>query len=157
MILIAALTRERVIGKANAMPWHIPEEAAHFYRTTVGNTLLMGRKTFESIGGGRPLPRRRTVVVSRSLPPTAGIDVCRTFEQAVEKARSYGKPVFVAGGAEIYRQAFPLADALHLSYIKKEYEGDTTFPEFDLREWEAVREEDHPEFTFVVYRRHAVD
>lgn len=151
IILIAALTRHRVIGKGNRMPWHISEEFKHFRKLTTGHTLIWGRKTFESVGR---LPKRNIVVVSRSLPAdTEGVDVSRTLEEAIEKARSYGKDIFIAGGAEIYRQALPLADRLYLSYIKKDCEGDVYFPEFDLREWEVVREEDHPEFVFVEYRR----
>ncbi|MSS71639.1 MAG: dihydrofolate reductase [Candidatus Latescibacteria bacterium] len=151
VILIAAMTRDRVIGKDNRMPWHIPEEFKHFRRLTTGHTLVMGRKTFESVGR---LPKRNTIVVSRSLPvETKGVDVCRTLDEAIEKARSYGKDILIAGGAEIYRQALPLADKLDLSYVKKDYDGDTYFPEFDEREWEVVREEDHPDFVFVEYRR----
>jgi len=151
VILIAALTRDRVIGKDNRMPWRIPEEFRHFRRLTTGHTLVMGRKTFESVGR---LPERNIVVVSRSLPEkTEGVAVCRTLEEAIEKARSCGKDIFVAGGAEVYRQALPLADRLCLSYIKKDYDGDAYFPKFDEGEWAVVREEDHSEFTFVEYRR----
>ena len=151
MILIAALTRDRVIGKDGRMPWPTSVEAWHFRKLTLGHTLVMGRKTFASTGR---LKKRKTLIVSRSLPAdTKGVDVCRTLEEALEKARSYGKDIFIAGGAEIYRQALPLADRLDLSYIKKDYEGDTFFPEFDPKEWEITREEDHPDFTFVVYRR----
>jgi len=151
IILIAALTRARVIGKDNRMPWRISEELKHFRRLTTGHPLIWGRKTFESTGR---LPKRRIVVVSRSLPPeTEGVDVCRTLDEAVEKARSYGKEIFIAGGAEIYRQALPLADRLYLSYVKKDYDGDAYFPEFDESEWEIIKQEDHPDFTFVAYRR----
>jgi dihydrofolate reductase len=151
IILIAALTRARVIGKGNRMPWHISEEFKHFRRLTTGHTLIWGRKTFESAGR---LPKRHIIVVSRSLAgDTEGVDVCRTLDEAIQKARSYGKDIFVAGGAEVYRQALPLADRLYLSYVKRDYDGDAYFPEFDPREWEVVREEDHPEFVFVEYRR----
>ena len=153
MIIIAALTRDRVIGRNNAMPWRIRAESAHFYRTTVGHTLIFGRKTFESIGGGTPLPKRKTVVVSRSLPETEGIDVCRTLDGAIEKARSYKRKIFVGGGGEIYRQTLPLADKLYLSYVKKNYPGDDYFPEFNENEWEVTKKEDHSEFTFVAYKR----
>ncbi|OGG45644.1 MAG: hypothetical protein A3F84_28900 [Candidatus Handelsmanbacteria bacterium RIFCSPLOWO2_12_FULL_64_10] len=151
VILIAALTRDRVIGKDNRMPWHISEESKHFRRLTTGHTLIWGRKTFESAGR---LPKRNIVVVSRTLAgDTEGVDVCRTLEEAIEKARAYGKDIFIAGGAETYRQALPLADRLYLSYVKKDYDGDAYFPEFDESEWEVAREEDHSEFVFVEYRR----
>lgn len=151
VILIAAMTRDRVIGKGNRMPWRIPEEFKHFRKLTTGHTLIWGRKTFESAGR---LPKRNIVIVSRSLPAeTEGVDICRTLDEAIQKARSYGKDIFIAGGAEIYRQALPLADKLYLSYVKKDYDGDAYFPEFDESEWEIIKQEDHPDFTFVAYRR----
>ncbi len=152
MIIIAALTENRVIGNNNAMPWHVSEESRQFQRLTTGNTLIMGRKTFESLDS-RPLPKRKNIVVSRTLPDTEGIDVCKTLEHAVEKARSYDKKIFIMGGSDIYRQALPLADKMYLSYIKKDYAGDAYFPEFDESEWETTKEEDHPEFVFVIYKR----
>ena len=153
MILIAAMTKDRIIGKNNAMPWHIKAESARFFQTTAGQTLVMGRKTFESIGGGTPLPRRKTIVVSRSMAPREDIDVCRSLEEAIEKARTYGKKTFIAGGSEIYRQALPLANALYLSYIKEDYDGDSYFPDFNESDWDIIKTEDHPEFTFVAYKR----
>ena len=153
MILIAAMTKDRIIGKNNAMPWHIRAESAHFFRTTVGQTLVMGRKTFESIGGGTPLPRRKTIVVSRSMAPREDIDICRSLEEALEKARVYGGKTFIAGGTEIYRQTLPLANALYLSYIKEDYDGDSYFPDFNESDWDITKTEDHPEFTFVAYKR----
>ena len=152
MIIIAAMTGDRVIGSKNALPWHVSEESRQFRRLTTGSTLIWGRKTFESLGG-RTLPRRTHIVVSRTLPETDGIDVCKTLEQAIEKARSYGKKIFIAGGGDIYRQTIPLADWMYLSYIKKDYSGDAYFPEFDESEWEITEREDHPEFVFVAYKR----
>jgi dihydrofolate reductase len=150
--IISALTREGVIGKDNAMPWHISEDSKLFKKLTLGGTLIMGRKTFESIGS-QPLPRRKHIIVSRSMPETEGIEICRTLEDAVNKAGAYEKDVFCIGGSEIYRQMLPIANRLFLSYVKEEYPGDTYFPEFDLGEWQVVREEDHEEFTFVEYER----
>lgn len=155
MILIAALTRSRVIGRQGAMPWHLSEELAHFKQLTTGHTLIMGRKTFESLGS-RPLPRRNTLVVSRTLPDSTNVDVCRSLTEALDRAQIYSTKVFVAGGAEIYRQALPLADALYLSWIKEDHDGDTHFPEFDLDQWDTVEEFDFPAFTFIVYTRRSV-
>lgn len=152
MTVIAAMADNRVIGKDNAMPWHVSEDLLHFKRITTGGVLIMGRKTFESIGC-RPLPNRPHVIVSRSFPETADVDVCRTFEAALEKARSYGKPVFSAGGAEIYRQSIPLANRMYLSRIKGDYDGDTYFPEFDESEWRLVKEKERAGFTLFVYER----
>ena len=152
MTIIAALTKDRVIGRDNAIPWHISGDLKLFKRVTMGHTLVMGRKTFESIGG-RPLPGRKNIVVSRTLPETGGIDVCRTFEGALDLAESFGGETFIAGGAALYRQALPLADVLMLSHIKRNYAGDIHFPEFDGGEWDVESEEDHPEFVFVIYKR----
>lgn len=152
MTVIAAMADNRVIGKDNAMPWHVSEELRQFKRITTGGVLIMGRKTFESIGC-RPLPNRPHVIVSRSFPETAGVDVCRTFEAALKKARSYGKPVFSAGGAEIYRQSIPLASRMFLSRIRGDYAGDTCFPEFDESEWRLAKEEERAGFTLCVYER----
>jgi dihydrofolate reductase len=152
MTVIAAMAENGVIGNGNTMPWHVSEELLQFKKITGGGVLILGRKTFESIGC-RPLPKRPHVVVSRSFPETEGVDVCRTFEEALEKARSYGKPVFSAGGAEIYRQSIPLANRMYLSRIKGDYDGDTFFPEFDEGDWRIARKENHPEFTLFVYER----
>ena len=137
------------------MPWHLSEELAHFKQLTTGHTLIMGRKTFESLGS-RPLPRRNTLVVSRTLPDSTNVDVCRSLTEALDRAQIYSTKVFVAGGAEIYRQALPLADALYLSWIKEDHDGDTHFPEFDLDQWDTVEEFDFPAFTFIVYTRRSV-
>ncbi len=152
MTVIAAMADNRVIGKENAMPWHVSEDLRHFRKITTGGVLIMGRKTFESIGC-RPLPGRSHVIVSRTFPETPGVDVCRTFEEALEKAGSYGKPVFSAGGAEIYRQSISVANRMVFSLIKGDYDGDTLFPEFDESEWRLTKKEEHVEFTLLVYER----
>jgi len=151
MILIAAVGRNGVIGRGNAIPWHLPEELRHFRETTLGHTLVMGRKTYESIG--RPLPGRRTVVVSRTLAHVEGAEVCPSLELALERAASHGRTVFVAGGASIYRQALPQADALYLSTVNTACEGDAYFPALDEDAWEVTRRERHETFTFTVYER----
>ena len=152
MTIIAAMTADRVVGKNNRMPWHISEEFKHFRKTTMGHALVMGRKTFESVGG-KPLPKRYNIVVSRSMPKTDGVDVCRTFDEAVEKAKSYGVETFIGGGVEIYKQALPIADRMILSYVAGHYDGDAYFPLFDESGWLVVKEEIHPEFRVVYYVR----
>ncbi len=156
--IIAGMTKNRVIGKNNQLPWHIPEDLQNFKKITNGKTVLMGRKTYESLPAKfRPLPNRKNIVISRTMLPEAGLDVCKSMEEAVERANAAKEEFFVIGGASIYQQALPFADKLYISYIKskegKEYEGDTYFPEFDLNDWEEELREDHDEFEFVVYRR----
>ena len=149
--IIVAMTGQRVIGQAGGIPWRIPEELRLFRDVTMGHTVLMGRRTFESIGG--PLQGRQNIVVSRQLPDKPGIDVCRDLDSALKLADHYGKQLFFIGGVEIYRSALPLTDVMHVSWIKKEYAGDTYFPPFSTDEWRAISEKDYESFCYVVYRR----
>lgn len=151
VIIIAAVAKNGVIGKNNKLPWDIPEELQHFRSITAGSTVLMGRKTFESVG--RPLPNRKNIIITRSALSIPGVTVCASVEEGLEKAKAYNKDVFIIGGANIYEQTIPLADKLYISHIKKEYEGDTYFPEFDRAEWEVEKKKEYSEFTFVVYGR----
>ena len=151
--IIAALTPKRVLGKDNKLIWHLREDLKNFKRLTSGNTIIMGRKTFDSIG--KPLPNRHNIVISASLPPTAGLDVCRTLSEAMQKANQYDKETFIIGGASIYEQALPLADKMYLSHLKQEYDGDVFFPEFNPAAWHVEEQQEFPEFTFKTYRRKA--
>lgn len=128
LIVIAAMAANRVIGLHNTIPWHIPEEMAHFKATTMGHTLIMGRKTYQSIGG--PLPGRRIIVVSRDprFRPHPACTVAPSLAEALAGCREAAK-VFVAGGEELYRAAL-LADTLLLTRIGKDYAGDAFFPDF---------------------------
>lgn len=153
--IIAALTKNHVIGKNNQLLAHISEDLQNFKRLTLGNTVIMGRKTFESIG--QPLPNRKNIVISHSILSLPGVDVCHSLNDALEKARSAdlakSSEIFIIGGASIYQQALPLADKLYLSHLKKDYEGDAYFPELNLLEWEIEEQKEFKEFTFIVYRR----
>jgi len=151
LILISAMTRDRVIGNDNALPWHIPDEYASFLRRVRGHPIVMGRTSYGIFGPD--LKESRLVVVSRTLHSLPGADVCPDTARAVRLAGTYGERVFSAGGGSIYRQTLPLADALYLSIIKKDYAGDTYFPDFDEREWTIGSIEDHPEFEFRIYTR----
>lgn len=151
MAIIAALTKEGVIGKAGKLPWHISDDLKNFRKLTSGNAVVMGRKTFESIG--KPLPNRHNIVVSSSLSGVSGIDVCSSLEDALEKAKSYGRDIFIIGGANLYQAAVPLVDKLYLSHVKKSYEGDTYFPKIDYSQWSVESRQDFPEFELVVYKR----
>lgn len=153
IILIAAMTKRRVIGKNNTLPWNIPEELQHFRTQTLDSTVIMGRKTYDSIG--RLMPKRNNIIVSRSPLTIPGADVCSSLPEAIKKAKTYNKTIFIIGGAQIFKEALDnkLADKMYISYIKHDYDGDTYFPEFDETEWAIEKKEDHKEFEFVVYER----
>ena len=115
--LIVAMDKNRLIGLNGNLPWKIPEDLRHFKQTTLGHTVVMGRKTFESIG--RPLPHRENIVISRTLPPTEGVTVVRSFSEALEKATN---DVFIIGGADIYAMAMAVVDELVVTHIEEETE-----------------------------------
>ncbi|ODS77205.1 MAG: diacylglycerol kinase [Cytophagaceae bacterium SCN 52-12] len=139
--LIVAANTDGVIGGNNGLLWHLPEDLKRFKRLTMGKPILMGRKTFESIG--KPLPGRTSFVITRNHKFHAeGIVTCASLEDAVEKARGTGaEEAFVIGGGEIYVQTLPLADRIYLTRVYGQTEGDTYFhiPEED--QWETVRRE----------------
>ncbi|MGY4765575.1 dihydrofolate reductase [Kribbella sp. CWNU-51] len=148
IILIAAVGRNGVIGRDNDLPWRIREDLQHFKALTLGHTLVMGRKTYDSIG--RPLPGRRTVVVTRQLAWFAdGVDVVHNLEEAL----THDGDLYVAGGGEIYRQALPYADRLELTEVDQSPTGDVTFPSLDHAGWIETARDPHEGFTFVSYRR----
>jgi dihydrofolate reductase len=138
--LVVAMARNRVIGASGRMPWHLPADLRRFKEITLGRPIIMGRKTFESIG--RPLPGRTNIVVSRRLdwsPP--GLVVTRSLDEALEAARRDPGEVFVIGGGELFVQALPNAGRLYVTQIEADVEGDTRFPEIDPSVWRVVREE----------------
>jgi dihydrofolate reductase len=151
LILISAMTRERVIGSRDGLPWSIPEEYEHFLGLVRGHPVVLGRKSYEIFGPD--LADSPLLVVSSSVKELSGAQVCPDVSQALELAGTLGDRVFSAGGATIYRQTLPLADAMYLSFVKGRYEGDAFFPEFDESEWRVTRRDDHPEFEFRVYER----
>ncbi|HDN9005693.1 type 3 dihydrofolate reductase [Aeromonas sp. 602658] len=142
--MIAAMAHDRVIGKDNQMPWHLPADLAHFKRVTLGKPVLMGRKTFESIG--RPLPGRRNLVISRNPDYQAeGIEVVGSVEAALALlAGSSVEELMVIGGGHLYAEMLPSADCLYLTRIDLAVEGDTRFPAFDDGQWQRVECESHP-------------
>ncbi len=154
--LIAAMDRRRLIGRDNALPWRLPEDLRHFKATTLGKPVIMGRKTWESLG--RPLPGRRNIVVSRNAAYVAdGGETAPSLTAALAQAGDV-EEAFVIGGAELYRQALPLAQRLYLTEIDAEFTGDAWFPDFSADEWrEAGREAqvstDGLAFAFVRYER----
>lgn len=153
LTLIAALGRNRVIGARGAMPWHLPEDLKHFKATTLGHPMIMGRKTFESIG--RPLPGRRTIVVTRDAAWThAGVETAHSFTQALDLAGPADE-VFIVGGGEIYAQAMPFAHRMILTRVEAEPDGDTLFPEWDPSQWAVVECDQREGYAFVTYERRA--
>ncbi|MEW6120265.1 MAG: dihydrofolate reductase [Pseudomonadota bacterium] len=156
--VIAALAKNRVIGIENRLPWRLPEDLAHFKALTLGHPILMGRKTFESLG--RPLPGRTNIVITRNRDyRKEGCVVADSIPAAVALCRDASE-VFFIGGAELYAQVIPLADRLYLTEVDIEAEGDAWFPEYDraaFREIERTtcrgEKADTVRFDFVVYER----
>lgn len=154
--LMVAHDPNRVIGKDNQLPWHIPEDLAYFKKHTVGKGMVMGRNTYESIG--RPLPKRRNIVVTRNPDyQIDGADVVHDVEQAVKLAEEIHEEVMVIGGEQIFRTVLPIADRLYITLIKKPFEGDTFFPEYG-DEWKLVSESEEYSssgipFSYLVYER----
>jgi dihydrofolate reductase len=147
--LIAAVARNGVIGADGGIPWHLPEDFAHFKATTLGHTLVMGRATYESIG--RPLPGRTTIVVTRDPTWAAdGVLVAHSVQEALALADG---DVFVAGGASVYETALPYADAQLISEVDLEPEGDTFYPPVDTAEWTEVAREPREGFVIVRWER----
>jgi dihydrofolate reductase len=136
IVLVVARARNGVIGRDNALPWHLPEDLQHFKATTMGGTLLMGRRTFESIG--RPLPGRRTLVLTRDPSWShAGCERAGSLDEAL--ALSADRPeVFVVGGAEVYAQALPRADRIVVTEVEVEVDGDAFFPPLDPADWRCT-------------------
>lgn len=130
LILLVACTENRVIGRENQMPWHLPRDLAYFRENTVGYPIVMGRKTFESIG--RPLPKRKNIVLSQSAleGESDGVVWCTNPEQAISEAKRFGERVFVVGGAQIYRTFWDVADELWITHIHTTLDGDAFFPDW---------------------------
>lgn len=125
---IAAMSLNRVIGRGNKIPWHLPEDFKWFKQTTMGGTLIMGRKTFESIG--RPLPGRTTVVLSHSAKEIPGVHIARSWDEIDSK--TWPGHTFIVGGSEIYRQAMPKCKEIYLTVVQQTIpDGDAFFPEFE--------------------------
>lgn len=133
--IIAAYAHGRVIGYQNSLPWHLPEDLQHFKATTLGHSVIMGRKTWESLG--RPLPGRENVVITRNTEyQTMGAHTAPSLAAALN--RSFNKAPFIIGGAEIYQQALALASHLYLTEIDLDVKGDAWFPEWSPEDWKET-------------------
>jgi dihydrofolate reductase len=155
--LIVAMAHNRVIGRDGRLPWRLPTDQQRFKALTMGHHIIMGRKTWESIG--RSLPGRVSVVVTRNKAyGAAGATVVNSLAEALRVARADSE-AFVIGGGELYREALPLAGRIYLTELKDEYLGDAFFPSLAEREWRAVQREQHPSrgaepaWEFIVYER----
>jgi dihydrofolate reductase len=149
--LIVAMAKNRVIGADNRIPWHVPGEQKLFKQVTMGHHIVMGRKTYDSIG--RLLPGRTTVVVTRQQDFVApGAIVAHSLHDAINAA-ARDDEIFVIGGAELFREALPVADRIHLSIVDQEPQGDVYMPPFDQAQWREVSAEEHPGFRYVVLER----
>jgi dihydrofolate reductase len=160
LTIIVAVSENGIIGRAGDLPWHISADLKRFKRITMGHCLLMGRKTFDSVG--RPLPGRRTVILTHDRDLSIeGAHVVHGFEEAVSACEAAQEDeVFVVGGAEIYRLALPKVEKVHLTRVHCVVQGDASFPELSKREWQLEWEEAHeaeseggPAFTFQLWQR----
>ncbi len=138
--LLLAASENGVIGKDNQLPWHLPNDLKYFKNLTWGLPILMGRKTFLSIG--KPLPGRKSIVITRQKTwQHQGVDAVHSVKDAIKKGTNYGaKEIFVIGGAEIFRSSLPEADRVYLTRIHQSFEGDVFFPELDKTEWQLTSE-----------------
>lgn len=175
LALIAAIASNRAIGRNNRLLWQLPADMRYFRETTRGKTVIMGRKTWESLPAAfRPLPGRRNIVVSRNPNyPASGAELATSLEDALRLTENAGSDdeIFVIGGAELYRQALPCADRLYLTEVQAAYDGDVFFPPFSTAHWEetqrhpggtagspaSTEDPPTPAFDFVIYRRIAPD
>jgi dihydrofolate reductase len=158
--LIAAVTENGVIGRDNDLPWHLSTDLKRLKQLTMGHFLIMGRKTFESIG--KPLPGRTIVVISHKPATRDDVLFASSIDEALALAANDNEP-FIAGGSQVFEQSFPRADRLYLTRIHATIPGDAYFPEFDSTEWQLREREDHEAdakndypFSFLLYERSGV-
>ena len=152
--IIVATDEDLLIGKKdsrNGMPWNVPEDLQHFKATTLNKTILMGLTTYQAIG--RPLPNRKTIVVSFEPFEDERVEVRSSLEEVIEEYRSSGEDLFISGGASIYKQCLPIADQLLISRIPGKHEGETYFPNFDEYGSKLVAQKPFETFTLETYKR----
>lgn len=155
-IIIAAISENNVIGKDGDIPWHLPEDLKHFKEKTMGNPVIMGRKTFQSLPDDyRPLPGRQNIVLTRSgfEPESGDVETAEDLEEGFEIASEHGDCAFVIGGASVYREALEDADRMILTRVKRDVDGDTFFPDWNKDEWREVERDEREKLDFVNYIR----
>lgn len=161
--IVVAMDLNRVIGKGNELPWHLPEDLRRFRALTLGKTIVMGRKTYDSIleKNGRPLDERNHIVLSRKSHNASGnVRFTNNVESILKQAEQRNENLYIIGGEQIYKLFLPLADNIYLTRVHAEFDGDKFFPEVDLNEWKEVElgfykaDEKNPyDMTFHLYRR----
>ena len=139
--IIVAVAQNGTIGDKNSLLWHIKEDMRFFRTTTSGHAVIMGRKTFESLGS-KPLPKRTNIVITHQDVEFEGALTAHSLKEAIAMAEG-DEEIFIIGGAQIYAQALECADRLYLTLVERDYEGDTSFPELDYRYWQLVAEQRH--------------
>jgi dihydrofolate reductase len=158
---VTAMSRNRVIGSQNKLPWSIPEDLKFFRATTKGHIMIMGRKTFDSIGA-KPLPQRYHIVITRQDLQTENplVTYVKTLEEALEVARrltpQWGEEVFIVGGGEVYKQSMNITDKIYLTVIHQDFEGDTYYPEIPLDKFKLTNKSDRTDpvpFSFLTYTK----
>jgi dihydrofolate reductase len=160
--IIVAQAKNRIIGKANDLPWYLPADLRHFKELTTGHTVIMGRKTYESIVSrlGGPLPERINIVLTRGVGfLTPGAEIVNSIDEVLREVDQH-KEVFIIGGASVYEQAMPYADKIYLTDVHADIDGDTYFPEINPEQWQETSREVHHadernayDYDFVVYER----
>ncbi|RME40465.1 MAG: dihydrofolate reductase [Deltaproteobacteria bacterium] len=155
IILVVAMTRAGVIGRENRLPWHIPDDLRQFRHLTLGGTLIMGRKTWQSLPA--PLHGRHHLVVSKTLAADSGIQIVPSLSEALLEGERRGGPVFLLGGRQIFAEGIARCDLMVVSWIAGDFAGDVTFPAIDWSCWRETARTDHNGFSRSVYRRIAAD
>ena len=156
--IIVAIAQNGTIGDKNSLLWHIKEDMRFFRTTTSGHAVIMGRKTFESLGS-KPLPKRKNIVITRADRDFEGAFTAHSLKEAIAMAEG-DEEIFIIGGAQIYAEALSVADRMYITRVERDYEGDTSFPDIDYSKWRLVSEERHERgeefdapFAFLCYDR----
>jgi dihydrofolate reductase len=152
--LIVAMTKDRVIGNEGELPWKILDDMRLFKSITSGAVVIMGKNTWLSIPEQfRPLPDRTNIIVSSTLEKQEGATVCKSVKEALEVAQKSGLEIFCIGGSKLYAEMLPIANIIHISWIKQDYDGDTYFPNIDVSGWNVIETREFPDFIYRKYER----
>ena len=151
LTIIAAISENNAIGYQGKIPWHIPEDLKRFKQLTTGNTIMMGRKTYESIG--KPLPNRTNIVITKNKNFRAtGIIIAHTLEEAIEQSKNF-QHTYIISGQQIYEQTMPLANKLEITHVHKTVQADTFFPQIDYTKWKETNKIEKKEYSFATYEK----